>query len=200
MPALRLSSFIPGLTRRFTRSFLVAVALGSLTPWKAGMQANYTITLTPLNNVPVSSPMVLSVTGLPGNTSFVLQPATITPGSNAATGALIISTTSGDPYLANSIGTGQLPRYATLLAFAGLPFVGILLSGVGLRKRIRTKSKTAWLCFVFGLVCGGLGLYGCASAGNFKKLGTTPGTYTVVVTGTLGNVQHSATVNLTVQP
>lgn len=66
MPALRLSSFIPGLTRRFTRSFLVAVALGSLTPWKAGMQANYTITLTPLNNVPVSSPMVLSVTGLPG--------------------------------------------------------------------------------------------------------------------------------------
>jgi hypothetical protein len=162
---------------------------------KAGMQADYTITLTPLNNVPVSSPIQLSVTGVPANTSSVFRPAAVTPGSNAATSTFLISTTSADPFLVENIGARQLPRYATWL-----PFIGLLLSGVGLRKRFRRKTKVAWLCFVIGLACCGLGLYGCASAGNFRKLGTPTGTYTVVVTGTLGGVQHSATVSLTVQP
>jgi len=161
---------------------------------KAGQPADFAITLTPLNNVPVSAPIALSVTGLPPRTSFTLQ-ASVTPGSSPATNAFVILTTEADPFLAKNAGASRLPVYATLL-----PFVGLLLSGVGFRKRIRTKGQAVWLCLLLTLGICGAGLSGCASAGNLKKLGTPPGTYTVTVTGTLGNVQHAATVTLTVQP
>jgi large repetitive protein len=162
---------------------------------KAGVPANYTITLTPLNNVPVSSPIVMSVAGLPAKTSSTLQLQSVTPGSHAATDTFVILTTEGDPYLVNNMGVRGFSRYGTWM-----PFVGLLLSGVGFRKRIRKKTKQARVLLVLGLACCGFGLYGCASARNFQKLGTPPGTYTITVTGTLGNVQHSATVSLTVQP
>jgi uncharacterized repeat protein (TIGR01451 family) len=162
---------------------------------KAGMQANYTITLTPLNNVPVSNPIAMSVAGLPAKTSSTLQLQSVTPGSSAAMDTFVILTTEGDPYLVNNIGVRGLSRYATWM-----PFVGLLLSGVGFGKRVRKKTKQARVLLFLGLACCGFGLYGCASARNFQKLGTPPGTYTITVTGTLGNVQHSTTVSLTVQP
>jgi mucin-19 len=162
---------------------------------KAGVPANYTITLTPLNNVPVSSPIVMSVAGLPAKTSSTLQLQSVTPGSHAATDTFVILTTEGDPYLVNNMGVRGFSRYGTWM-----PFVGLLLSGLGFRKRIRKKTKQARVLLILGLACCGFGLYGCASARNFQKLGTPPGTYTITVTGTLGNVQHSATVSLTVQP
>jgi uncharacterized repeat protein (TIGR01451 family) len=174
--------------------FSIAITPASVTV-KAGMQADYTITLTPLNNIPVSSPIVLSVIGVPANTSSVFRPTTVTPGQNAATDAFVVSTTESDPYLVNNTGAPRMPGYATWL-----PFVGLLLSGVGFRKRVRRKTKTGLLCLLLGLCCCGFSLYGCASARNFQKFGTAPGVYNVVVTGTLGNVQHSATVSLTVQP
>src|SRR5271163_420881 len=167
---------------------------------KAGTRAAFAITLTPLNNVPVSSPISLSVAGLPASASSTLQVASVTLGMNAATDTLVILTTEGDPYLVRNIGIRGQTRYGTWVPLAGLPLMGLLLAGTSFRKRVRTKIKWARSLLVLGLVCCTTGLYGCASARNFQKLGTPPGVYTVTVTGTLGNVQHSATVTLTVQP
>jgi uncharacterized repeat protein (TIGR01451 family) len=162
---------------------------------KAGLRANYTITLTPLNNVPVSNDIVLPVAGLPLRTSSTFQAVSITPGLNPATDTFVISTTQADPFLASNIGVRELSRYATWL-----PFVGLLISGVGFRKRIRTKTKAIRPWLVVGLGCSALVLIGCASVLNFQKLGTPPGVYTITVTATSGSVQHSSTVSLTVQP
>jgi uncharacterized repeat protein (TIGR01451 family) len=162
---------------------------------KAGVRANYTITLTPLNNVPVSSAIVLSAAGLPLRTSSTFQAASVTPGLNAATDTFVILTTQADPFLASNVGVRELSRYATWL-----PFVGLLISGIGFRKRVRAKTKAIRPWFVVGLGCCVLVLVGCASVRNFQKLGTPPGAYTITVTATSGSVQHSSTVSLTVQP
>jgi len=160
---------------------------------KAGQLASYGITVTPQNNVFANS-ISFSVGGLPDKTSFGFNPPSVTPGANPATSTLLVSTTAGDPFLAQNSRSEKrgVPLYALLL-----PFTGLVLSGIGFRKG---RGKRGWVLAV-ALLCGGLGLYGCAGGQrNFQNLGTTPGTYTVTVTATSGAVQHSAPVTLIVQP
>jgi len=78
-----------------------------------------------------------------------------------------------------------------------LPFAGLVLSGFGFRKRKRARK---WILAIAIFIGSGLTFYGCASAGNFQKLGTPPGTYTITVTATSGSLQHTAPVTLVVQP
>jgi len=77
-----------------------------------------------------------------------------------------------------------------------LPLSGLVFSGLGFRKG---KLGRKWILAV-AIFCCGFTFYGCASKGNFQKLGTPPGTYTVTVTAASGNLQHSAPVTLIVQP
>jgi uncharacterized repeat protein (TIGR01451 family) len=170
--------------------FTLAVTPASITI-RAGQPAQYGITVTPINNA-FANPIDFSVTGLPGRTSFVFTSPSVTPGLNPATSTLKILTTPGDPFLAQNTERTRLPLYAMFL-----PFAGLVLSGIGFRKRKLTRK---WVLAVAIFVCSGLTFYGCASAGNFQKLGTPPGTYTVIVTATSGNLQHSAPVTLVVTP
>jgi uncharacterized repeat protein (TIGR01451 family) len=170
--------------------FTLAVTPGLITI-RAGQPAQYGITVTPINNA-FPNAIDFSVTGLPGTTSFVFTSPSVTPGLNPATSTLKILTTPGDPFLAQNTERTRLPLYAMFL-----PFAGLVLSGIGFRKRKLTRK---WVLVVAIFVCSGLTFYGCASAGNFQKLGTPPGTYTVIVTATSGNLQHSAPVTLVVTP
>jgi len=170
--------------------FTLAFNLTTITI-RAGQTASYTLTVTPQNNA-FANPIVFTATGLPAKTSFVFTPATVTPGANPATSNLVVSTTGGDPFLAQNSERTRIPLYAMLL-----PFAGLVLSGFGLQKR---RWRKGWFLMLL-MLCGGLGLYGCAgSQKNFQNLGTAPGTYTVTVTATSGAVQHSAPVTLIVQP
>ena len=159
---------------------------------RAGQQASYAITVTPLNNV-FANQIAFNAGGLPLRASFVFNPSPVTPNANPATSTLVVSTTGGDAFVASNSQHDRGPLYALLL-----PFAGLILSSPGFRK---SRSRKRWFLMVFLLVCGGLGLYGCTGvAGNFQHLSTPPGTYTVTVTASSGVLQHSAAVTLIVQP
>jgi CSLREA domain-containing protein/uncharacterized repeat protein (TIGR01451 family) len=183
-------SFMDVTTITVPPDFTLAIAPPSIAV-KAGQTAQYGITVTPVNNA-FMNPIAFTVSGLPGKTSFAFTPSSVTPGATAATSSLNILTTPGDPFLAQNSEKPRLPLYAMFL-----PITGLVLSGFGFRKR---KLGGKWILAVAMFVCAGFTMYGCASAGNFRKLGTPPGTYSVTVTATSGSLQHTDTVTLVVQP
>ncbi len=183
-------SFTDVTTVTIPPDFTIGVTPASITV-VAGQPAKYLVTITPINNA-FTNPIALTVSGLPGRTSFSFTSASVTPGSNPATSTMTILTTPGDPFLAQNHEKTRLPLFAMYL-----PLAGLVLSGIGFRKR---KLARKWILALAIFIGGGLTFYGCASAGNFQKLGTPPGTYTITVTATSGNLQHAAPVALVVQP
>jgi trimeric autotransporter adhesin len=117
-------------------------------------------------------------------------------GTAAETATLTISTTaSTSASLYNRKGQG-VPWYAV----GGTALVCALLFGVpGRRRNWRTiLGMLAFLIVITGgvLACGGGGGGGGGGTGN---PGTTPGSYTVTITGTSGTTTTTGAVTLTVQ-
>ena len=94
-----------------------------------GSKAAYKFTLTPLNNVPFAAPITLTVSGVPGNTSFHFRPASVTPGANAATSTLLIFTSAANISVATNINGRAAPLFALGFAF-GMPLAGMALAGL----------------------------------------------------------------------
>jgi uncharacterized repeat protein (TIGR01451 family) len=161
---------------------------------RAGQSATYGLTVTPLNNA-FTSAITFTAAGLPGKAAPSFTPTTVTPGSNPAISTFIISTTAGDPFVSTNFGSKPWSFFGLLL-----PFLGLMFSGLGLRKRSWRQGKPGFALLALLLISCGFALNGCASARNFQNLGTPPGTYNITVTAASGNTQHSAPVTLIVQP
>jgi sugar lactone lactonase YvrE len=133
----------------------------------------------------------------PATCSF--SPASVVISSTAQTSTLTVSTTAATT-CSSALVHPKLPGESWYAA-GGATLACLLLFGLPARRRSwRTMlGVLALLVALSGgiLACGG----GSAGGGNYctPNSGTTPGTYTITVTGTSGTITTTSTIALTVQ-
>lgn len=150
----------------------------------AGGSANFTLTITPANGF--NSTVTLSCAA-PTGVTCTLNPATVTPGAGAVTSMLTATTSSSVQRY------GHLKALGTLLAGVGL--FGCFFAGAGRSRRgLYSLLLTG---FATTLIAGSLlASTGCGGGNNSQA---NRGTASIVVTATSGALNHTTTINLTVQ-
>jgi hypothetical protein len=89
------------------------------------------------------------------------------------------------------------PTYAFWFELPGFGLFGLILAGA--RSSLK---KPRLVILLFLMIAASVVMSGCAGGTGITKppqSGTTPGTYTITVTGTSGTLQHSLPVMLIVQ-
>ncbi len=160
-----------------------------------GSAANYTLTVSHVGGS-FGNAINLTCSGLPAQTSCSLSPSAVTPGASSASSTLTITSTATVSQVAPN-GSRNASIYSVWIQLQAIGLFGIVLvasrsSGKKMRGRIVAMLLTAALIFMTGCA-GGTGI------GPTRQTGTTPGTYTVTVTGSSGHLQHSLPVTLVVQ-
>ena len=208
-----------------TPDFQVTVSALNPSSLVAGTAGTAIVTLTPVNNAALTSPMfiTLSCSGLPNQSACTFTPATLeilstTPASCAAgspasacppTASMVIQTqgpgTAGHITMATPAGPGKLPTHMIwALLFPGA--LGLVGLAWGTRRR-------RWLSRVLVLAAVGvvtmMGTTACNPQYHYynngipRNLPTPAGNYTVTVTAQSSNgivaITHSTTLAMTVQ-
>jgi hypothetical protein len=161
---------------------------------KAGSAATYNLKVSPVSGS-FASAVALTCSGLPAQTSCSLSPNSVTPGGSAASSTLSITTTATVAEAEPIRKSRSAPVYAVWIQLQAIGLLGIMFA---LPKRLSRKARarvtlllvSGALIFMFG--CGGTGIV------PPPQTGTTPGTYTITVTGTSGQLQHSLPLTLVV--
>lgn len=148
----------------------------------AGGSANFTLTITPANGF--ANAVTLSCAA-PTGVTCTLNPTLVTPGPGAVTSILTATTsTTVQRY-------GRLKVIGTALAGVGL--FGCFLAGAGKSRRGLYSILLAG--FASTLVAASLlASTGCGGGSQANR-----GTASIVVTATSGALNHTSTINLTVQ-
>jgi hypothetical protein len=150
---------------------------------QGGGSAEYSITVSS-NGGSFTSPVMLSVTGLPVGATGSFSTNPVTPGSENGSSTLTVATGAVASVAPRNIWPLGTPVLALLFM---LPF-----------RRWRRVWRGRLLLLVLGLasLAGAASLMGCG--GGFGLVPRTQ-TYTLTITGTSGADTHSTTVQLTVQ-
>ena len=173
----------------------VAVSRGSTTGNTS------TIMVTPANGFTGNVSLTGAITASPTNAAHppTLSFGTTTPvriaGTSATAATLTISTTAATTA---ALQQTTKPR-SRLLAASGALLACFLIFGIPVRRRtLQLLLGLVFLLIVSAsgvIACGGSGGGGGGGGGN---LGTTPGNYTITVTGTSGTLTETGTLTLTV--
>jgi hypothetical protein len=162
-----------------------------------------TIAVTPANgftgNVTLTAALTSGPAGAQDPPTFSFgstSPVTIT-GTAAGTATLTIATTA--PNNCGNVAY-QTPRGVFWYTGGGTALALVLLFGVPARRR-RWRTALAMLALLVTLMGGWLACGGGRSVQNCGPIipGTTPGSYTITVTGTSGAITATGPVTLTVQ-
>ena len=163
---------------------------------KGGVTAVYDLTVSPIGGA-FNGAIKLSCSGSPSLTSCSLSPTSITLGGNPAAVSLSISTTASVAQAGQGPFGQSRPTYAFWFELPGFGLFGLILAG----SRSSLK-KPRLVILLFLMIAASVVMSGCAGGTGITKTpqtGTTPGTYTITVTGTAGALQHSLPVTLIVQ-
>jgi len=181
----------PGAAAPKTQTLALAVMDFAITPATAsqtvppGQTASYPLTISGIGG-PFTGVVALTCSGNPPLTTCSLAPSSVTPGSSGASSTLMVQTTA--PAVAHRV-------MAILLYGVSLPLFGLVLLPVRKRRRTATiLSLTVLFLLLILPACGGGG-----SSAPPPRPGTTPGTYTLTVTGISGTLSHSTNLTLTIQ-
>lgn len=174
------SFFLPSTSSNYTQQivdFTLAVKTQTLsvTP---GHYAVYNLTISP--NAPqtaLPAEIQLTQSGIPIDSNFSFSPATISPGTGAASFTFTVSAPIG---FARNSSTSPIALCALLL----LP-----LSLRLMRRTSRTFSRLSLIFIVFASLAASLAFTGCSS---YIK----PGTYTIHITATSGGLVHTTDLTL----
>lgn len=157
---------------------------------------------SPLAFSPATLPLTFTCTGLPSETT-----GTFSPGTGTCSGGSSISTTTG--ITLNLVTTAPVTKLESPFGHGRQIFYALLFPGVfgvvlaaGARPR---GVRMLGMILVLGLSTMWLGSCGGSSSSSQNNPGTTPGTYSVVVTATTGGAnpivssKPQLTITLTVQ-
>jgi hypothetical protein len=176
-----------------------AMSSSPLTAIKAGSSSTSTITITPSGGFTGAISLACSVTSSPTGaqntpTCTIDQSASIS-GTQAATATLTIKTTAASSTTAHS-------QFWRISAFGGETLAAAVLLFVFPIRRRRWQSLVGVLMLIALLTvvtgCGGTSKP-ISTGGGGGIVGTTPGNYTITVTGTSGTSTANAVVNFAVQ-
>jgi len=190
-----------GIAVTSTTSFTVvapsfALSNTAITIAAPGASGTSTVTITPSNGFTGTVALTCAVTGIPVGAAdvpicSVTAPAAIS-GTTPVTATLTIGTT------AMSSAAVHDPLRRTFSVGGGVALAALFFFAMPLRRK---RLKTLLGLLLFAAVAGA-GI-GCSSAANNTPMtpadpGTTPGTYTVTVTGTSGATTANTAVSVTV--
>ncbi len=162
---------------------------------RAGQIATFNLTVTPVGGAVTIPVSFTDVTTAP-KTTLAVNPMQVTPGASPASPVLTAQTTPGLGFVAQQ----TLPRGAPLAAIL-FPMGLVVLARIGAGRYGKNKKVAGWIALVLVVSCFGMGLMGCAGMQqNFQNLGTTPGTYVIMVTASAGGTQQTLNLTLIVQP
>jgi hypothetical protein len=161
---------------------------------QSGGSASYSLTVTPVGGS-FPSAIQMSCTGLPQGANCSFAPGSLTPGVHTMMTTLSISTTA-------TVAQNRLPHSVKGHAAFWIPFQAFGLFGVvfaGLTKRSKRLAVAVLLVL---LIAGTLFMSACAGGtgtSSQSQTQTTSKSYSILVNGTSGNLQHSLPLTLTVQ-
>ena len=165
----------------------------------AGQSANFTVSITPSGGF--NKVVTFTCSGVPTGATCSVAPSSVTlDGSNAATATVMVMTTQRSGLFT----WPQLRIRPRTSPLSWLVVIACLLFWLGFLRLRKMQGRplhpllpcSALLLAALCAACGGGVVTPTPSKG--PPGGTPAGTYTIVVTGTSGNVSHAASTQLTV--
>jgi PKD repeat protein len=157
-----------------------------------GGTATYTLQISPQGGA-FNSPITLTCTGLPPNTTSSFNSSRVIPGSAGSTVTLNVVTST----VAAAIPASNRGLWLAML----LPMAGWFFAGA-VRQRRRPRLAFALTPLLLGVLlcsCGGGGASSSSPIVPPTNTATPTGTYTLTVTGTSGAVSQAIDLTLMVQ-